>query len=276
VSASIGKTIADEVPVAERPSAKIDTTVPSVARMWDYFLGGKDNFAVDRAAAEDVLAVSPETVVTVRSNRAFLARAVAELARSGVDQFIDVGAGLPTVPNTHEIARSVLPEARVVYVDNDPIVLAHSQAFRAPSGVITVGGDLRSPERIIDAPAVRELIDFTRPVGCIFGAIFHFIPPEDQPLKLISAFAEALPTGSAMVITHISDDLQDPHVVDRIREIYAASVYPAVFRKREEIAELFTGLTMMEPGLVLLSEWRPDTGHTPEARWYYGGVGVKP
>ena len=188
-----------------------DPSVPSPARMYDYYLGGKDNFAADREAAEQALSVVPFGREVARANRQFLVRAVTFMARSGIGQFIDLGTGLPTRPNVHEVARSVLPDARVLYVDNDPMVCSHARALLATNdGVAAIQGDIRTPQAILNDPVTRELIDFTRPVGVLFVAVLHFLTDDDQPWEQVAAFRWRMASGSMLAVSHITSDGTPP------------------------------------------------------------------
>jgi hypothetical protein len=258
-------------------SAVIDFTVPSPARMYDYYLGGKDHFPADREAAEKALSVVPFGRELARANRDFLVRAVAHLAWAGIDQFIDVGTGIPTSPNVHEVARSVNPDARVVYVDNDPVVMAHARALLADSaGVIAVRGDIRQPREIICDDNVRELIDFSRPVGVLFVAVLHFVTDEEYPQESVAVFRNTMPHGSYLVISHIASDGSDLAAIAAIQEAYKGASAPAVFRQSGDIGRFFGGFELVEPGLVEVSEWHnANPALEPAAVRFAGGVGKK-
>jgi hypothetical protein len=258
----------------------IDVTTPSPARMYDYYLGGKDNFAADRAAAEKALSVVPDGRQVAWANRRFLVRAVKHLARSGIDQFIDLGTGIPTRPNVHETARSFMPGARVAYVDNDPIVTVHNRALleSAGSGIIAVRGDVRYPLNILTNHSVREVIDLRRPVGVLFVAVLHFVTDDEDPHRVVAAFRDRMSPGSYIAISHITSDGTDPHVVATIQDAYRQASAPAVFRTRAGIERLFAGLRLVKPGIVEVSDWRrnkPAPEHPPTLR-FLGGVGRKP
>ncbi|GAA0410758.1 SAM-dependent methyltransferase [Microbispora corallina] len=256
-----------------------DPKVPSVARLYDYYLGGKDNFASDREAAERVLAVAPEVRTAARENRAFLGRAVRFLAASGVTQFLDVGTGLPTQGNVHEVAATVVDRPQVVYVDNDPVVLNHARALLARSGDATtvVEGDLRRPQEILGHPDVVKAIDFDRPVGLLLVAIMHFIAEEDDPAGILQTFRDALPPGSFLVLSHGTREARQEAVATGT-QVYRSATAPLVLRTRPEIEGLFEGFDLVEPGVVWLPEWRPDEAYLlepPERSLILCGVGRK-
>ena len=234
-----------------------DPSVPSPARMYDYYLGGKDNFPVDREAAELALSVVPFGREVARANRQFLARAVTFMAREGISQFIDLGTGLPTRPNVHEVARSIHPGARVLYVDNDPMVCAHARALLATNdGVAAIHRDIRAPQAILNDPVTRTVIDFTRPVGVLFVAVLHFLTDDDRPWEQVAAFRWRMASGSMLAVSHITSDGTPPEVQATIRDVYAEASAPAVFRTRPEIESFFGGLDLVEPGLVEVGAWR--------------------
>ncbi|MFL6056662.1 MAG: SAM-dependent methyltransferase [Actinoallomurus sp.] len=233
----------------------VDLSTPNAARMYDYFLGGKDNLAPDRAAAKMVLEIAPGIRVAAQQNRAFLGRAVRYLAEAGVRQFLDIGTGLPTQKNVHEVA----PDASVVYVDNDPVVLAHGRAILARSkNVHIVQADLRRPEEILDNPEVRERLDFDRPIAILLVAIVHFLQDSDDPEKILARVRDVLPSGGYLVLSHVCGDAL-PDSVAPVTEIYRRSSTPIVTRSPERIRGLFGDLDLVDPGLVNVSAWRPDT-----------------
>ncbi|UQU63453.1 SAM-dependent methyltransferase [Couchioplanes caeruleus] len=253
----------------------IDTTRPHVARMYDYYLGGKDNFAVDREAVAAVEAAMPEVRQLARENRAFLRRAVTFMTSAGIRQFIDIGAGLPTAGNTHEVAQATAPGARVVYVDNDPIVLAHGRALLATDGDTTVvTADLRDPDDVIGHDEVRHLIDFTRPVGVLLIAMTHFLR-DDERDRVMGTLRGSLAPGSYLAATHVTGDGHSREAVEGVEAAYRKTPTPIYFRRHDEVARFFDGFALVEPGLVTVDEWRPDPGDpAPEpTRWLYGGVG---
>jgi len=260
------------------PLPEIDTSVAHVARVYDYWLGGKDNFAPDRAAAEAAMREDPNVVEGVRGNRAFLARAVRYLAGpAGVRQFLDIGTGIPAADNTHEVAQDRAPRSRVVYVDNDPIVLAHARALltSATEGATAyLDQDLRDVGEIVRAAAAT--LDFGRPVAVMLIGILHCIPDEDDPAGIIKRLMDAVPAGSYLAISHPANDLNDPGVrrlASRLNELMTMKLR---FRSRAEVAAFFDGLDLVEPGLVRAPEWRPDRdtdAANPAALW--GGVARK-
>ena len=261
---------------------EVDTSVPNIARMNDYFLGGKDNFAADREAAEAVLAIAPEVKVMSQVNRAFLHRAVRFIADEGIRQFIDISSGLPTQRNTHEVARAARPDSRTVYVDKDPVVLSHARAILVDSpqtGV--VNGNILEPAKFLADPGLNELIDLNEPVGVIILTALHFIPHSDDPFKAVAWLRDALPPGSLLAISHVVFDAR-PDVVEPIEELYRSILdRPGenAARTRDEVLRFFDGFDLVEPGLVDMRQWRPDKPvDLKPARtvWMVGGIGRKP
>ena len=254
------------------PLSEIDTSVPHIARVYDYWLGGKDNFASDRAAAEAAMREDPDVVEGVRGNRAFLARAVRYLAgQARVRQFLDIGTGIPAANNTHEVAQDVARECRVVYVDNDPIVLSHARALLTsePEGATAyLDEDLRNVAAIIRAAG--GTLDFSEPVAVMLIGILHCIPDEDDPAGVIRQLMDAVPPGSYLAISHPANDINSPGVrrlASRLNELMPVKLR---FRSRAEVATLFYGLELVEPGLVRAPEWRPDSDadlDNPAAVW---------
>ncbi len=246
----------------------VDTGTPSVARMYDYFLGGKDNYASDRAAAEAVAQALPTVEGVARANRAFLQRAVRHVAGLGIDQFLDIGTGLPTQGNVHEIARKERPGARVVYVDNDPMVTVHARALVATDELTAiVQADMREPDTVLDDPQVHTLIDFRRPVCVLFVAVLHFLHDEENPAALVRRFTDALPAGSHVILSHAA--LEEQRNV-QVGETYRAQSASAslVARTRDQVTALLDGLTILDPGVVRLHEWRPYGGeYITDAGW---------
>ncbi|MFD5433934.1 SAM-dependent methyltransferase [Kitasatospora sp. NPDC127067] len=262
-------------------AADLRPDVPHPARMYDYYLGGKDNFPADRAAAEKALAANPEFRSTARANRAFLTRAVRCVADLGIDQFLDIGTGIPTAGNTHEIARTARPGARVVYVDNDPIVLSHARALMAGSGAgrtTVIQADLREPGHLLDAVRAVELLDFSRPVGLVLAAVLHFLRDEDQPHRVLAGLLDTLPSGSHLVLSHGTADFIPSTTRDRVTGVYDRATAPLVGRSREEVRAFFDGLDLLEPGVTTVPLWRPDTTPEPGADRVsmYGAVARKP
>lgn len=256
---------------------QIDPNVPSPARIYDYYLGGKDNFAADRAAAEKALSVVPQGRDVARSNRRFLVRAVRHMVGQGVSQFIDLGTGFPTPPSVHETAAALLPERpRVVYIDNDPMVTSHNQALLADSraDIAVIHGDIRCPGRIFARNELWNTIDFSRPVGILFVAVLHFIPDEDDPQESVRTFCSHMVPGSFLAVSHITSDGTAPEVMTTIHDAYQTASAPAVFRSRAEIERFFTGLDIVHPGIVEVSAWRAAGSRIPALR-ILGGVGTK-
>jgi SAM-dependent methyltransferase len=254
-------------------SLGIRTDIPHPARVYDYLLGGKDNFAADREAAEMSLKISPEILHSARANRQFLVRAVRFLRDAGIRQFLDIGTGLPTSPNTHEVAQDGHPDARVVYVDNDPVVLLHAEALMADNDTTTVvRADLRGTGEVL-AGAGKHL-DFTRPVALAFVASLHNIPDSDDPAGIVARYLAALAPGSYLVISHVTDELA-PERMHAITAEYAQRGTVFVGRSKEDITGLFNGRELVDPGVTLISYWRPadgQPGHNADQVWAYGGI----
>jgi len=241
--------------------------------MYDHFLGGKDNFAVDREAAERVKQAIPNTYEIVWENRLFLQRAVRYLAEAGIDQYLDLGTGLPTQGNVHEIAREIIPDARVVYVDNDPIVLAHGRSLLAGSpGTTVITADMREPHAILSNADLQALIDFSRPVAVLFVAVLHFIRDSEDPAGIVKAFRSVMTSGSYLVLSHLTSDGPPPAAVAHTIEVYENATSPIAFRTRNQIAQLFDGFTLQRPGLVRPWQWRPEPTDTMHTKWLYAGV----
>jgi hypothetical protein len=261
----------------DRDLPKIDTTKAHPARIYDAWLGGKDNFAADREAAELALQAYPALAEAIQSNRAFLGRAVRFLVGAGVRQFLDIGTGLPAADNTHEVAQREAPDSRIVYVDNDPIVLRHAQALltSTPEGACDyIQADLSAPETIL-ADAARTL-DFDRPVALMLLAVLQFALDEQDPYGLVARLTAALPSGSYLVISHPTDDF-NPNRGESMTVYNERSVEQAVVRDKAETARFFDGLDLLDPGVVPVAEWRPDSAATaakPSSMWC--GVARKP
>jgi O-methyltransferase involved in polyketide biosynthesis len=258
----------------------IDTTVPHSARIWNYWLGGKDNYPVDRAAGDAFLQAYPGMAAEARANRQFLARAIGYLVtEAGVRQFLDIGTGLPTADNTHEIAQRLLPASRIVYVDNDPLVLAHARALltSSPGGVTDyLDADLRDTDQILEQAA--QTLDFTRPVAVILLAILHYIPDLEECRRVMDRLTEAVPSGSFVVMSHAASDIDADQMAEMIRRMneYMGDT-THVGRTRDTVAEFFAGLDLVEPGVVKVTEWRPESEQAakgPTSLW--GGVAQKP
>lgn len=265
-------------------SSEIDTTVPQSARVWNYFLGGKDNFAVDREVGDQYKKIFPEIIDIARTDRAFLGRAVRHMAgEAGVRQFLDIGTGLPTLDNTHEVAQRVAPESKIVYVDNDPLVLVHARALltSTPQGECRyIEADLREPDKIVQRAA--ETLDFDRPVAVMLLAILQFIPDFDRSYEIVMRLLAAVPPGSYLALTHATLDLGGQSDTDANAEAQrtwneraAETITP---RTRDQIVRYFDGLELLEPGLVSLPQWRPEVTQRqgPGVVAGFCGVGRKP
>lgn len=255
----------------------IDASVATAARMYDYYLRGHDNFAADRIAALKVMEAAPEVPLLARENRKFLGRAVRFLAAdAGVTQFLDLGTGLPTRGNVHQVAQRINPAARVAYVDNDPMVLAHSRALKTGPGTAVIQADMRNPDAILGHPETLRLIDTAQPLAVLFAAVLHFIGDHDGPHQIVKAFLDAATTGSYLVVSHVTGDTR-PQAAAGAAAAYAGTASPATLRTREQIAAFFTGLDLLEPGLVPVPQWRPDGASPPDAEqvWMLGGIGRK-
>jgi hypothetical protein len=237
----------------------VDVDRPSVARVYDYFLGGSHNFAVDREFAERVLSVMPDVTTVAQENRAFLRRAVRYLVGLGIRQFIDLGSGIPTVGNVHEVAAETAPETRVVYVDLDPVAYAHSRALLRDNPHATViRGDLRQPIEVLADPELRKHIDFDQPVGVLLLGVLHFVPDEQRPADIVAGYAGATVAGSHVVVSHASREGMT-EAGERAVGLYNRDSSTIVVRTAEEVAGLLSGLAPVEPGAVRLAQWRPDS-----------------
>ncbi|MFD0634550.1 SAM-dependent methyltransferase [Catenulispora yoronensis] len=261
----------------------MDTGVATPARMYAYYLGGKDHFRADRTAAEKVLESMPLARDIARANRAFLTRAVRHLAAEGFTQFLDVGIGLPAPGGTAETATAVRPEARIVGVDNDPIVLAHARARsqetvteRGPGPAVVVSGDVRRPEDIVKHPEIRAHLDFDRPIAVLLVAVMHFVVDADDPYGAVRTLMDSVAPGSVMVLSHVTADF-NASSMERAAKAYDKSTARAALRSKAEVAEFFDGLELLDPGLVLLPYWRPDgaVAENADRIWMYGAAGRK-
>ena len=256
----------------------IDITVPHSARIWNYWLGGKDHYQVDRTAGDQFSGIYPGIVDIALADRAFLGRVVRYLAgEAGVRQFLDVGTGLPTADNTHEVAQRVAPAAKVVYVDNDPMVLAHARALltsSAEGSCAYIDADIRDPEKVTNAAA--EVLDLTEPVAVVLMAVLQFVPDEDDPHGLVRRLMEAVPRGSYLVISHPAADLQAAAMAGmatRLNQLMAQRVKP---RSKDEVTAFFDGLELVDPGVVRVPEWRPDRPEDAAGKsTMWGGVAEK-
>lgn len=257
----------------------VDFSVAHHARVYDYLLGGKDNSAADRAASEAVLKVYPELAFTVRANRAFLGRAVRYLAEeAGIRQFLDIGTGIPAAGNTHEVAQSIAPDSRVVYVDYDPIVLAHARALlisHEAGATEYIDSDLRDTDTILDQAS--HLLDFTRPVAVTLVAIVHAIPDSDDPHAIVAKLLDAVPSGSYLALSHMGTELVAPQTRQDMKDIERRmSQESYTYRDREQVARFFEGTDLVAPGLVRVEEWRPEPEPgEPRKSSLWGAVGRK-
>ena len=268
----------------ERPSwtrGDVDWDRPNIARMYDYFLGGAHNFAVDREAAQKAAAIYPELPVILQVNRAFLRRAVAFLSNQGIKQFLDIGSGIPTAGNVHEIAQAIHADARVVYVDIDPVVVLHGEAILQDNPrAASVQGDVRQAAKILDNPMVHRLLDFNQPLAVLLISILHFVP-DAQALAAVRTLREALPPGSYLALTHASADNLPPDARASLERFWESTRNNMFFRSKSQLAEFFDGLALVEPGLVHIPLWRPDSPEDllfdePERTNGYAGVGRSP
>jgi len=271
--------MADDASHAGQPARDIDTTVAHPARIWNYWLGGKDNYAADRDVGDQTLEVYPEIATLARQQRAFLGRAVRYLAgEAGVRQFLDIGTGLPTVDNTHEVAQRVAPESRIVYVDNDPLVLAHARALltSSPEGVTDyIDADLHDPGLIL-AEAGRTL-NFDRPVAITMLGILIFISDDDEARSIVRRLVDALTPGGYLVLTHTTNAIHGARTNEAVRVWNEGGSVPMVIRTPDQIAGFFDGLDLLEPGVVPLSRWRPEPDPWGSAEVdEFCGVGRKP
>lgn len=259
---------------------EVDFATPNVARMYDYYLGGKDNYPPDREAARLVLGAAPDVPLAALENREFLKRAMRFLAREqGIGQFVDIGPGLPTQGNVHQLAHQHDPCAHVVYVDNDAVVLAHGRSLlHGVPGVTIIPGDLREPEPILADPELRALIDFSQPVGLCMTLVLHFLPPDDDPYGVVARFRDALCPGSYLVLSHVTGDGRETGTLTDIGGVYQDANAPLIMRTRDQVTAFFNGFELIEPGVVFLSQWRPTGEYFAQGgtRWGYCGVGTKP
>ena len=253
-----------------------DRNVPHIARMYDYWLGGKDNYAVDRAVADQIAAIFPDILVGVRAQRAFLGRVVRYLAaEAGISQFLDIGTGLPSADNTHEVAQRIVPQSRVVYVDNSPVVLAHARALlgSGPQGATAfIQADLRDTGRIL-AEAAR-ILDLSQPVAVLLLGVLPFIPDDDDPATIVARLMAAAPPGSYLAVAHPASDIAAEQMARTVRRFNLQARDPVTVRTYAEVARFFDGLDLVEPGLVQLHRWRAESDGLELPN--YGGVGRKP
>jgi hypothetical protein len=251
-----------------------DSARPAAARIYDYLLGGKDHYAVDRSAAMRVLAVAPDQRQLARANRAFAIRAVSALAEAGLRQFIDLGTGFPTSPSVHEAARRADPAARVVYVDYDPLVHIHNTALLAEDdGVVSVQADIRQPETVLDHPDVARLIDFGQPVGVLCVAVLHLVPDAEDPAGIVARFRDRMCPGGYLALSQFAGD-SDPEAMAALRAVAAGTAVETYFRPRDQIGRFFDGFELVPPGLTDVERWRQD-GAAPTRLKIAGAVGRK-
>jgi SAM-dependent methyltransferase len=264
------------VTVLDQPS--FDPSVPHPARVYGYWLGGKDHFEADRKAAEEVVRLRPEVVASARANRAFLARVVRFLAADcGIRQFLDIGAGLPAEDNTHEVAQDVAPGCRVVYVDNDPVVMAHARALLTstpPDACDYIDADVRDLAVILARAATT--LDFTRPVAVLLLAILHFLADADDPAAIVAKLADGLAPGSFIALSHLTHDLAPEQVRTAVHAYNALAPVPVIPRTHAQVTGLFGGLPLRAPGVVPASQWRPGMGEAPQPCDLYAGVACIP
>ena len=260
-------------------TARLDTGIPHSARLWNYWLGGKDNFAADRAVADQILAMVPEMVASARADRAFLGRVVRYLAGEvGIRDFLDVGTGIPTAENTHEVAQRVAPSSRIVYVDNDPMVLVHARALLTshPDGKTDyLDADLRDPATIIEG--ARRTLRWDRPIAVIMLGVLNFVPEDDDAARLVRQVVDEIPSGSYVAISHPTNEINGETMEAALRHWNEGPAAKMVLRSAGQVKRLFGDLELVEPGVVSCSLWHPDKSDEPvEPVPHFGGVGRKP
>jgi hypothetical protein len=264
------------------PPDEISLDKPNPARMYDYFLGGAHNFAIDRQAAEQVAAIMPDLPRIMQANRAFLRRVVTFLVEQGIDQFLDIGSGIPTVGNVHEIAQDINPATRVVYVDIDPIAVRQSEALlRQNPNTTIIQADARQPEYILSHPEVCRMLDFTKPVAVLLVAVLHFVTDDVEAERLVRVFRDAIPSGSYVVITHGTYEGAPRNLIEQSEQLYARTTTPVKTRSGVDIGRFFEELDLIEPGLVYIPRWHPESPDDlfldqPERSVGFAGVGRKP
>lgn len=267
--------------VNDRVPGDIQPEIPSPARMYDYFLGGYHNFEMDRLAARKVIDINPDTPLVMRANRSFLRRVVNFLSKEGIDQFLDLGSGIPTVGNVHEVAQKVNPDARVVYVDAESVAVRHGEAILEENpNVSIIEADIRRLEHILDHPEVRRLLDFSRPLAVLIISVLPFIPDDEEARGTVRALREILVPGSYLSISHATYEGAPADLVERVKRVYAGTTNPVRMRSYFEVEEFFEGFELVEPGLVYVPLWRPEAPDDiyldePERSANYGGVGFK-
>ena len=265
-----------DIPAGTGEPPPFDTGVAHQARVYDYMLGGTDNYPADRAAADAAIKIWPDIALGAQANRAFLGRAVRYLAgEAGIRQFLDIGTGIPTAGNTHQVAQAIAPESRVAYVDYDPVVLAHARALLTSTeegATEFIAADLRHTDAIL-AQAAR-LLDFTKPVAVTMLAILHAVPDSDDPYAIVATVMGAMPPGSYLAISHAAADLLDPEMLKSIKDAWRGKMQQQIiWRTREQVARFFAGTDLVEPGLVRVEGWRPDPG-TVDGRKFAGWAAV--
>ena len=257
---------------------EIDLERPSIARVYDYWLGGAHNFAADRALADQALGIMPSLKSAIMTNRAFLRRAVRYLASAGVRQFLDLGSGIPTVGNVHEVARQSAPGSRVVYVDLDPVAVAHSRSLLAGDTRVTVlQADIRDPATVLESSEVNDLLNLDEPVAVLMVALLHFVPDSDDPAGIIAGYRDRLVAGSHLALSQLGvEPGEEPEGWQRYRDLYAASVTPLSSRTKAEVTALFAGFELVDPGVTRIPLWRPETPDDlePDAARFPGFAGV--
>lgn len=252
----------------------VTDTVPSAARMYDYLLGGGHNFAVDREMIDKINAAVPLVGQIARHNRAFLRRAVLTLVECGIRQFLDIGSGIPTVGNVHEIAQQADPQARVVYVDNEPVAISHSElVLESNERATAILADMRDPETILEHPRTRQLLDFDAPIGLLMVTVFHYVADADGPAELMARYREALAPGSYLALSHVCADI-NPADVDGMVGLMRNGQNPLYPRSRAAITDLFSGFELLDPGLVSTSQWRAGPASGPVDDPVLAGVGI--
>ena len=252
-----------DTPAAPRD---IDTSRPHSARMYDYYLGGKDHFEVDKKAAQQVARAYPGIFVCAQQNRAFMHRATRLLAREyGLRQWLDIGTGIPTEPNLHQVAQSLVPEARVVYADNDPLVLKYAETLMHSTRegrTAYIHADVNDPDAILKAPALQQVLDLDQPVALSLNALLHFVTDAQEPRAIVNRLMDAFPPGSALAVSHCTPDF-DPDTWEKVTDIYNSSGTPVQFRSRDDVARFFEGFDLIEPGIVVGHRWHPEYAAEP-------------
>jgi len=264
----------------EQAPSGIDVRRPNMARMYNYALGGKDNFASDREAVQNLFRLAPENAYVPKANRQFLGKAVRFAAEQGIRQFLDLGAGLPSQGSTHEVARVVQPDAHVVYVDSDPVVLTHARALLVgnDSGLAVIGEDIRDTGQVLEHPQTRRLIDFSQPAAVLLVAVLHGIPDDGDPAGIVAEYVRRLAPGSYVILSHLTREGHPAGIVAKKEEVFAKSATPMKYRSRDEILRFFAGLDLVEPGLTTVTRWRDepsDAQFDAAGSWTLAGVGRK-